>query len=164
MKRGTEGVRDWDPQETERIAASLKDEPGALMLILHRVLDTFGCVPGEAVPIIASVLNLTRADVHGVVTFYHDFRGNPPGRNVIRVCRAESCQAMGGGVLADHIRGRIGADFGATSAAGDFTLEPVYCFGNCACSPAIMINGELHGRMNPQRFDRLMHQLSTENR
>jgi formate dehydrogenase subunit gamma len=98
-------------------------------------------------------LNLSRAEVHGVVSFYHDFRHEPPGRNVVRVCRAESCQAMGAVALADHVRKCLGTDFGGTSADGVFSLEAVYCLGNCACSPAVVINGELIGRVTPASFD-----------
>jgi formate dehydrogenase subunit gamma len=105
------------------------------------------------VPSIAEILNLTRAEVHGVVTFYHDFRQDPPGRNVVKVCLAESCQAMGGVALAEHVKRRLRCDFGTSRADGAFTLEPVYCLGNCACSPAVVINGELLGRMTPERFD-----------
>jgi formate dehydrogenase subunit gamma len=146
----------FDPAAVEAIAARLKDRPGALMLILHEVQDRFGYVPRESVPSIAQVLNLSRAEVHGVVTFYHDFRHQPPGRNVIRLCRAESCQAMGAGPLAEHVRGRLGVGFGETTPDGDFTLEAVYCLGNCGCSPAMVLNDELYGRVSPKRFDQLL--------
>jgi formate dehydrogenase subunit gamma len=146
----------FDLAVVEAIAARLKDRPGALMLILHEVQDRFGYVPGEGVPTIAQVLNLSRAEVHGVVTFYHDFRHQPPGRNVIRLCRAESCQAMGAVALAEHVRGRLGVGFGETTRDGDFTLEAVYCLGNCGCSPAMVLNDELYGRVSPVRFDELL--------
>jgi len=113
-------------------------------------------VPRECVPAIAHALNLSRAEVHGVVTFYHDFRPQPPGRNVIRLCRAESCQAMGAVALAEHVRERLGAGFGETTRDGNFTLEAVYCLGNCGCSPAIVLNDELYGRVSPARFDELL--------
>src|SRR5690242_19687701 len=145
-----------DPAAIEAIAVRLKDQPGALMLILHELQDRFGWVPREAVPIIAHALNLSRAEVHGVLTFYHDFRHAPPGRNIIRLCRAESCQEMGAVALAEHARGRLGVGFGETTRDGEFTLEPVYCLGNCGCSPAMMLNGDLHGRMSPARFDELL--------
>jgi formate dehydrogenase subunit gamma len=146
----------FDLVVVEAIAARLKDRPGALMLILHEVQDRFGYVPREGVPTIAQVLNLSRAEVHGVVTFYHDFRHQPPGRNVIRLCRAESCQAMGAVALAEHVRGRLGVGFGETTRDGDFTLEAVYCLGNCGCSPAMVLNDELYGRVSPVRFDELL--------
>ncbi len=146
----------FDPAALEAIAARLKDRPGALMLILREVQNRFGYVPREAVPPIAQALNLSRAEVHGVVTFYHDFRREPPGRNVIRLCRAESCQAMGAVALAEHVRGRLGVGFGETTRDGDFTLEAVYCLGNCGCSPAMVLNDELYGRVSPARFDELL--------
>ncbi len=146
----------WDRAAVESIAHSLKDKPGALMVILRRVQDSFGWVPHDAVPLIAKILNLSRAEVHGVVTFYHDFRHHPPGKNIIKVCRAESCQAMGAVALAEHIKTRLNCDFGQTSADGSFTLDAVYCLGNCACSPAVVLNGKLLGRTTPDSFDRAL--------
>jgi formate dehydrogenase subunit gamma len=143
----------FDPVMVDAIASRLKERPGALMLILREVQDNFGFVPRESVPIIAQVLNLSRAEVHGVATFYHDFRREPPGRNVIRLCRAESCQAMGAVALAEHVRSRLGIDFGETTRDGSFTLEAVYCLGNCGCSPAMMLNDEPFGRVDAARFD-----------
>ncbi|HXR24206.1 MAG TPA: formate dehydrogenase subunit gamma [Candidatus Binataceae bacterium] len=144
---------EWDKAAVEGIARELKDEPGALMPLLRRIQDRLGWVPRDAVPLIANILNLSRAEVHGVVSFYHDFRHAPPGRKVVRVCRAESCQAMGGVALAEYIKRRLGIDFGETSADGEFTLEAVYCLGNCACSPAVVVGTDLLGRMTPSRFD-----------
>jgi formate dehydrogenase subunit gamma len=149
----------WDRDAIESIARSLKDQPGALMPILRRIQDQLGWVPRDSVPLIANILNLSRAEVHGVVSFYHDFRHEPPGRIVVKVCRAESCQAMGAVALADHIKRRTDCDFGGTSRDGAFTLEAVYCLGNCACSPALVVNGELAGRMTPARFDDLIAHL-----
>jgi formate dehydrogenase subunit gamma len=146
----------FDRAVVEAIASRLKDRPGALMLILHEVQDHFGYVARDSVPIIAHALNLSRAEVHGVVTFYHDFRHQPPGRDVIRLCRAESCQAMGAVALADHVRNRLGVQFGETTRDGAFTLEAVYCLGNCGCSPAMVLNDELYGRASPARFDELL--------
>ncbi|HJU11163.1 MAG TPA: formate dehydrogenase subunit gamma [Candidatus Binataceae bacterium] len=143
----------WNRSLVESIATALKDRPGALMPILRRIQDEMGWVPRDSVPVIAEILNLSRAEVHGVLSFYHDFRHEPPGRNMVKVCRAESCQAMGGVALADHVKRRLGCEFGSTRADGAFTLEPVYCLGNCACSPAVVINGELLGRVTPERFD-----------
>ena len=143
----------WDRTAVESITHALKDKPGALMPILRRVQDELGWVPHDSVPMIADILNLTRAEVHGVLSFYHDFRHEPPGRVVVKVCRAESCQAVGGVALAEHVKRRLGCEFDATSADGAFTLEPVYCLGNCACSPAVVINGELLGRVTPEKFD-----------
>ena len=146
----------WDKTAVESIALSLKDKSGALMIILRRIQDRLGWVPPDSVPMLAKILNLSRAEIHGVVTFYHDFRHEPPGRNVIKVCRAESCQAMGAVALAEHIKRRLRCDFGHTSADGAFTLDAVYCFGNCACSPAVAVNGKLLGRVTPDRFDEVL--------
>ncbi len=131
----------------------LKQEPGALLPVLHAVQEALGYVPAEAVPLIADELNLSRADVHGVISFYHYFRSEPAGRRVLYLCRAESCQAVGGAELERHVKARLGVDYHQTTADGAYTLEPVYCLGNCACSPAFMAEGELHGRVTPERFD-----------
>ena len=150
------GDAGFDARVIDEIVASLADQPGALMPVLHAVNDRFGHIPVESVPAIARALNLSRAEVHGVISFYHDFRTERPGRKIIRVCRAESCQAMGAVALAAHIQSRLGIEFGQTSANGDFTLEPVYCLGNCACSPAIVVGDDLHGRVSPERFDEIL--------
>jgi formate dehydrogenase subunit gamma len=135
------------------VTGRLKDLPGALLPVLHGVQEALGYVPEDAVPLIAREMNLSRADVHGVISFYHFFRSHPTGRRVIYVCRAESCQAMGAVTLEKHIKQRLGVDFHQTTADGAYTLEPVYCLGNCACSPAIMVDDELKGRMTPAGFD-----------
>ena len=142
--------------EIDAIVAGVGDKPGALMLVLHEVQNRLCYIPSDTVPAIARALNLSRAEVHGVISFYHDFRSTPPGRHIIRVCRAESCQAMGAVELAAHIKKRVGIDFGETSADGGFTLEPVYCLGNCACSPAIVVGNDIHGRVTPERFDEII--------
>jgi formate dehydrogenase subunit gamma len=140
------------------IVARHKGRPGPLLEILHAVQDALGYVPGAAVPLIAEGLNLSRAEVHGVVSFYHHFRQAPGGAHTVRVCRAESCQSMQGEALAEHAKRRLGIDFHGTTADGRFSLEPVYCLGNCACSPAIMIDEQLHGRVTAERFDALISQ------
>jgi len=138
------------------ILTQLKDSPGPLIEVLHAVQAEFGHVPAAAITVIAEALNLSRAEVHGVVTFYHYFRHSPPGRHVVQVCRAEACQSMGAEALAAHAQKALGVGFDATTTDGGFSLQPVYCLGNCACSPAVMIDGELHGRVTPQRFDELI--------
>lgn len=145
-----------DARMIDEIVAGLADKPGALMSVLHAVNDRVGYIPTEAVPVIARALNLSRAEVHGVISFYHDFRTKRPGRKIIRVCRAESCQATGAVALAEHIQARLGIGFGQTSDDGAFTLEPVYCLGNCACSPAIVVGEDLFGRVSPERFDEIL--------
>ncbi len=146
-----------DHRETiRRIVGDLKQRPGPLIEVLHAIQAELGYVPPAAVPLVASELNLSRAEVHGVVSFYHFFRSAPPGVHTVSVCRAESCQAVGGEALAAHARQRLGVDFHGTTPDGRFSLEPVYCLGNCACSPAVMIDGRLHGRVTPERLDALL--------
>jgi formate dehydrogenase subunit gamma len=140
------------------VAAAVKKfagEPGPLIEILHAVQNELACVPAEAVPLIAEALNLSRAEVHGVVSFYHHFRGTAPGGTVVQLCRAEACQSMNARALEEHATRRLGVGLGETTADGRVTLDAVYCLGNCACAPAMMVNGELHGRMTPARFDEL---------
>jgi formate dehydrogenase subunit gamma len=147
----------FEQQESvRRIVGDLKGRPGPLIEVLHAIQAELGYVPPAAVPLVASQLNLSRAEVHGVVSFYHFFRSAPPGAHTVSVCRAESCQAVGGEALAAHARQRLGVDFHETTPDGRFSLEPVYCLGNCACSPAVMIDGQLHGRVSPERFDALL--------
>ena len=126
-------------------------EPGPLLEILHAIQDELGFVPAAAVPQLAQALNLSRAEIHGVITFYHHFRAKAPGRFVVKLCRAEACQSMNARALEEFIRGKLRLDFGETTPDGRITLEPVYCLGNCACAPALMVNGELHGRVTPER-------------
>ena len=158
------GERPWSGDEAVRIIGEHKAQEGAVLPILHALQDYFGYVDRGAIPLIAEALNLSKAEIHGVVSFYHDFRHAPPGRNVIKVCRAESCQAAGGVALADHIKRRLGIDFGETTHDRAFTLEAVYCLGNCACSPAAVIDDELIGRLSPARFDATIAHLSRAGR
>jgi formate dehydrogenase subunit gamma len=129
---------------------------GPLLPILHAIQDRLGWIPPRALPLIAYELNLSRAEVHGVVTFYHYFREQPPGEHVIYLCRAEACQAVGAVDLEAHAKRALGIDFHATSADGRFTLEPVYCLGNCATGPSLLVDRELHSHMSPERFDALI--------
>jgi len=138
------------------IVAKHRHQDGPLIEILHDVQAAFGCVPPGAVPVLARALNLSRAEVHGVVTFYHHFRTRPPGRQVLQICRAESCQAAGGRALERHAQERLGIGFGETTPDGRVTLEAVYCLGLCACSPAATLDGEVHGRVTSQRLDALL--------
>lgn len=146
---------EWRPA-VDAVLAELRDLPGAMLPILHGIQDRVGYVPPEAVPVIAEALNLSRAEVHGVITFYHHFRQAPPGECVVRICRAEACQAMGADGLVAHARRVLGVDFHGTTADGAFTLEPVYCLGNCALSPSVMLDDDLHGRVTPELFDELL--------
>lgn len=129
---------------------------GPLLPILHAVQDALGYLPPACVAVIAKGLNLSRAEVQGVISFYPLFRTEPPGRRTVRICRAEACQAMGGAALAAHAQTALGIAFGETSADGEVTLEPVFCLGNCACPPSITVDGELHARVDARRFDALI--------
>jgi len=146
------------PQDAEirSLAEAHAAEAGALLPILHAIQDRLGYVPETAVPIVADVLNLSRAEVHGVVTFYHFFRTKPPGKQTLYVCRAEACQSMNGRALEAHARAALGVDLHGTTADAAFTLEPVYCLGNCALSPAMLVDGDLFGRVTPSRFDAIV--------
>lgn len=143
-------------ETVRRIVADMKNRPGPLIEVLHAVQAALGYVPAEAVPVVAEALNLSRAEVHGVVTFYHFFRETPPGKHTVHICRAEACQSMGANALVAHARKRLGVDFHETTRDGVFSLEPVFCLGNCALSPAAMIDGQLYGRVTPERFDQLV--------
>lgn len=129
---------------------------GVLLPILHDVQRAFGFVPREAIPVIAGALNLSRADVHGVVTFYHDFKDHPPGRHVLKLCRAEACQATGGDRLATRARETLGLDWHETTVDGATTLEPVFCLGLCSVAPAAMLDGQLHGRLDDESLAELI--------
>jgi formate dehydrogenase subunit gamma len=138
------------------VCARLGHMAGALMPILHAVQRELRHVPKDAVPLIARELNLSIAEVHGVVSFYHYFLQQKPGRHVVHVCRAEACQAQGSVALEAHVKSVLGVDYHGTSRDGAVTLEPVYCLGNCALGPSIMIDERLHGRVTPERFDTLL--------
>jgi formate dehydrogenase subunit gamma len=138
--------------------ARLKKLPGALLPVLHAVQETLTFIPKDAVPLIARELNLSIAEVHGVVTFYHYFLQERPGRSIVHLCRAEACQALGSVALEAHVKARLGIDYHGTTRDGAVTLEPVYCLGNCALGPSIMIDQQLHGRVTAERFDALVAQ------
>src|SRR5262245_17027575 len=138
------------------IAAQHGDRPDALIEILHALQAQLGCVPEATIPALADALNLSRAEVHGVVTFYHDFRREPAGRHVLKMCRAEACQAMGCEQLVARAEDRLGVTCGDTSADRRVTLEPVYCLGLCATGPAAMLDGQVVGRLTPAKLDALL--------
>ena len=151
----------WDAKAVEDIVAALQQKPGALLPVLHEIQNEIGFIPADAIPIIAKGLNLSRAEVHGVVSFYHYFRSAPSGRNIIQICRAESCQAMGSRELEVHAKQSLKIDFHQTTADGEVTLEPVYCLGNCACSPAVRVGDDIYGHVDPQKFDEIVSALAT---
>ena len=139
----------------ERIVAGKKSLPGALLPVLHDIQEALGHIPPESVPLIARQLNLSRAEVHGVISYYTHFRQTPPGRHVVRVCCAEACQAVGGEALAEHARTRL--------EGSGLTLDPVYCLGLCAIGPALQIDETtLHARVTPEKFDALMAALAAD--
>lgn len=154
--------QEWAPQAIQAEIDALKHLPGALLPILHALQDRFGFVPSDAIPLIAESLKTTRAEVHGVITFYHHFRTTPPGRHVVQVCRAEACQAVGGRALEAHVKSRLGVDYHQTTPDREITLEAVYCLGNCACGPSVRVNDEVRGRITPEAFDALMDELQTQ--
>lgn len=143
-------------QSVDGAIEALGKQPGPLLEILHRVQADLGCIPAESVPMIADALNLSRAEVHGVVSFYHHFRVEPPGRCVVQVCRAEACKAMRGDELAEALRKKLRIDFGETRADGAVTLEAVYCLGNCAIAPSVTVGGIVYGRCAPDALDGLL--------
>lgn len=141
------------------IVANHAGQMGSLMPILHAIQEQFDYVPEAVVPLLASQLNLSRAEVHGVIHFYHDFRSEKPGKHIIQVCRAEACQAMGSRDLEKHIKDLLGIDYGQTTKDGQFTLKPVYCLGNCACTPSLRIGDDIYARVTPKRFEQLLQTL-----
>lgn len=149
---------DTHPSRDELLVliAPLKDQPGPLLVMLHAIQKSIGYVPATAIPVLADELNLSRAEVQGVVSFYHYFRDQPPAMRRIEVCRAESCQALHGDQLVAHIEQRTRLHLGEASADGSLSLHPVYCLGLCSASPALMIDGAVHARVTPERFDELL--------
>ncbi|WP_259755539.1 formate dehydrogenase subunit gamma [Pseudomonas sp. GCEP-101] len=139
------------------ILERLKATPGALLPVLHAIQDGVGYIPDDALPDIAHALNLSVAEVRGVISFYHDFRTAPPARHTLRLCRAESCQSRGAEALAAQLREQLGLDDHGTSADGRITLRPVYCLGACACSPALELDGRVHARLTADRLRQLVN-------
>jgi len=154
MSCGTE----WTEQSIQLIIDGLKHKPGAMLPILHALQDEIGYIPNKAVSQIAESLRQTRAEVHGVISFYHHFRSSPPGNHRIEICRAEACQAMGGRQLEQHAKNRLGIDYHQTTADRSFSLEPVYCLGNCATTPSIRIDDDIYGRVSLDKFDALLNE------
>lgn len=146
----------WDAERAAAQIAALQARPGGLLMILQALQEEFGYIDRAAVPMIAAALNLSRAEVHGVISFYHDFRERPAGRHVLKLCRAEACQAMGADALAAQARERLGIGWGETTGDGRLTLEPVFCLGLCACAPAAMLDGNVTGGLNAARLATLL--------
>jgi len=151
----------WNAERAGEIIARHRQLEGAALPILHALQETFGCVPADAVPLVAEALNLSRAEVHGTVTFYHDFRKEPPGRRVLKLCRAESCQAAGGDALAARAEAKLGVKMGETTLNRRVTLEPIYCLGLCHSSPAAMLDGDVYGMLDEGRLDALVKEAQS---
>lgn len=146
----------WDADRGAEIIAGLADVEGGTLVVLHALQETFGYVPEPAIPMIAEARNLSRAEVHGVFTFYHDYRHEPAGRHVLKLCRAEACQAAGGDALAARAEAALGIKLGKTTPDQLVTLEPIYCLGLCATAPSAMLDGRLVGRLDEKRLDALV--------
>jgi formate dehydrogenase subunit gamma len=147
---------EWDPARGAEIIAQNAQQEGATLVILHALQEAFGYVPEPAIPMVASALSLSRAEVHGVFTFYHDFRDQPAGRHVLKLCRAEACQAAGGDALAERAEAKLGVAIGHTTSDRRLTLEPIYCLGLCATAPSAMLDGRLIGRLDEARIDAIV--------
>ena len=147
----------------DELVAAVVDEHagriGPLMPVLHAIQHRLGCIPEDAIPLIAKRMNLSRAEVHGVMHFYHDFRSTPAGQHTVQICRAEACQAMGSAALEKHAKKKLGIDYGETTPDGRITLQAVYCLGNCACTPSVRIGDDVYARVTPERLDELIGQL-----
>lgn len=149
---------DYDQQKAGEIIASFDARPEMLVQILHAFIERFGWISQDAIRTLAEKVNLSRAEVHGVVSYYHDFRTTPPGRHIVKICQAEACQAMGSRELSTHAEGALGVAMHSSNE--DVTLEPVYCLGNCACSPAVLVDGRIYGRVSTDRFDDIVASLA----
>ena len=148
----------WDEARALEHIRALQDLPGAALQILNALQEEFGYIDEAAIPLVADALNLSRAEVVGIAHFYHDYRHEPPARHVLKICRAESCQSMGCEALVEHVQSSLGSKLGQTTPDGALSLETVYCLGNCALSPAVMLDGRLHGRMTSEKVDGLVGQ------
>ena len=149
----------WDIKEAEKLVDPLVSEPGALIEAMHRLQATFGYIDKAAIPMLAERFNLSRAEVFGVFSFYHDFRDNPHGKYVIKVCQAEACRSMGSDAITAEVKSLLGIDFHETTASGLVSLEPVYCLGNCALAPALMVNETPYGRVSADKAKALIGEL-----
>jgi formate dehydrogenase subunit gamma len=150
----------WNEDRAKTIIASREGQDGATLPILHDLQAAFGCVPAEAVPLVAQALNVTRAEVHGIVSFYHDYRRHKPGRHILQLCRAEACQALGCDRLARHVQSRLNIAWHETTSDGAVTLEPVFCLGLCAIGPAALLDGQPLARLDAARIETALETMS----
>jgi formate dehydrogenase subunit gamma len=149
----------WDSQEAARIVSARASERGATIPIFHALMERFGYVDRSIVPVVAEATNLSRAEIHGTLTFYHDFRDHPPGRHTIKVCRAEACQSRGALAMHESLKRKLGVDWHGTTADGAITIEPVYCLGLCACAPAMLVDDEPVGNVDAERLDEVLDEV-----
>jgi formate dehydrogenase subunit gamma len=154
--RNMSDMQAWDADRARARIGELEHLPGALLPILHALQEEFGYIDPAATPMVASALNISHAEVHGVISFYHDFRHAAPGKHLLKICRAESCQSMGCDALIQHVEKRLGVRLGETTPDRSLTVEQVFCLGNCALSPAVMLDGEPYGRVSPSVADFLI--------
>jgi formate dehydrogenase subunit gamma len=148
--------QEWNDEIAESLIQKYSMLPGGLIECMHAIQHVFGCVPPESMNLLAEGFNLSRAEVHGVFSFYHEFRSQRAGHKVIQVCQAEACQAMGSRGLTEHVQDLLGLKMGETSANGNFTLEPVYCLGNCALPPNVTVDGKLYARVTEDKFSKIL--------
>ncbi|MCF2947297.1 formate dehydrogenase subunit gamma [Paraglaciecola aquimarina] len=151
----------WDPQIAQNAIDELKGQPGALLPILHKIQNILGYIPKDSIPMIAKALQQTSAEIHGVVSFYHHFRTSPPGKHILQICRAEACQARGSRQLEAHVKDSLKVDYHATTADNTFTLEPVYCLGNCTNGPNIRVDDDIIAGVTSEKFDVIKEQKNT---
>jgi formate dehydrogenase subunit gamma len=151
----------WNTERAAEIIAAYRSKEGATLPILHAVQETFGYVPEPVIPMIAEALNLSRAEVHGTFSFYHDFRHEPAGKRVLKLCRAEACQSMGGDALAARAEKKLGVKIGGTTADKKVTLEPIYCLGLCSVAPSAMLDGKIVGHLDEKRIDALVQEAQS---
>ncbi len=161
MKHAAPRYQPWSADEASAIVSTESAREGALLPVLHKLQETFGHVPDAAVPVIAQVMNLSRAEVHGVVTFYHDFKHAPQGKHVLKICRAEACQSRGGEDIAARASKLLGIAFGETTTDKRVTLEAIYCLGLCACGPSAMLNGAPVARVTDAKLDSLIAETNS---
>lgn len=146
----------WNIARAAEIIEAHRGASGAALPMLHALQDAFGYIPEAVLPMVADALNITRAEAHGIVTFYPDFRSSPPSRHVLKLCRAEACQSMGGQALADHVLGKLGVEWSMVAKNGAVTVEPIYCLGLCACAPSAQWDGQPIGRATAAKLDQLI--------
>lgn len=149
-------------REIQQAIAPHAELPGAMLPVLHAIQDRFGYIPSNAIDLVASALRVSKAEVEGIISFYHHYRREPAGAHVVQVCRAEACQARGARELETHLKASLGIGYHQTTPDNEITLEPVYCLGNCACGPNLLVDDQVKARMSPDKADQLIESLRTQ--